>query len=101
LLFTITGKHFEITEAIKKYAEQKTSKLPRYYNNINKIEVVIAGGQGGNSSVEIIASAEHNKVFVAHEAGQDTYSCIDTAVHKLERQLTKNKEKERDNKHQH
>ena len=99
--FTITGKHFEITEAIKKYAEQKTSKLPRYYNNINKIEIIIEGSPTGNNSIQIIASAEHKKVFVAHEAGQDTYSCIDTAVRKLERQLTKNKEKERDNKHQH
>jgi ribosome-associated translation inhibitor RaiA len=29
LLFTISGKHIEITEAIKKHAEEKTSKLPK------------------------------------------------------------------------
>ena len=43
MLFTISGKHIEITEAIKIYAEKKTSKLPRYYNSINQIEVIIAG----------------------------------------------------------
>lgn len=99
MLFTITGKHVDITEAIKKHAEEKTSKLPKYYNSINQVEVVIDGNQGGNTSVEIIARAEHNKVFVVTEAGQDAYKCIDLATHKLERQLRRKKGKERDNKH--
>lgn len=101
MLLTITGKHFEITEAIKEYAEQKSSKLPRYYNSINKIEVIIEGSQAGSNAVEIIASAEHNKVFVANKAGEDVYACIDIAIRKLERQLTRKKEKERDNRHRH
>jgi putative sigma-54 modulation protein len=99
VLFTITGKHINITEAIKSHAEQKTSKLPRYYNSINQIEVVIDGGQAGNASVEIIARAEHNKVFVVSQTGQNAYKCIDLAVHKLERQLRRKKSRERDNKH--
>lgn len=99
MLFTITGKHINITEAIKSHAEQKTSKLPRYYNSINQIEVVIDGGQAGNASVEIIARAEHNKVFVVSQTGQNAYKCIDLAVHKLERQLRRKKSRERDNKH--
>jgi putative sigma-54 modulation protein len=99
LLFTISGKHIEITEAIKAHAEEKTSKLPKYYNNINQVEVIVDGAQGGSTSVEIIARAEHSKVFVGTETGEDTYRCIDMAVHKLERQLRKAKSKERDNKH--
>jgi len=99
LLFTITGKHVDITEAIKRYAEEKTSKLPRYYDSINQVEVIIDGNKGGNVSVEIIARAEHNKIFVVTERGEDAYSCIDIAVHKLERQLRKRKGKERENKH--
>ncbi|GAG93480.1 unnamed protein product, partial [marine sediment metagenome] len=87
-----------ITEAIKSYAQQKTAKLPRYYSSINKIEVLIDGG-GKNSSVEIIASAEHSKLFIATETGEDTYACIDAATHKLERQLARRKGRERDNKH--
>jgi len=99
LLFTISGKHVEITEAIKAYAEEKTSKLPKYYNSINQVEVIVDGGQGSNTSVEIIARAEHSKVFVSTQTGEDAYRCIDMAVHKLERQLRRAKSKERDNKH--
>jgi len=99
LLFTITGKHINITEAIKKHAEQKTSKLPRYYSGINQVEVIIDGSRGGNTGVEIIARGEHSKVFVVNETGEDVYRCIDLAVHKLERQLRRKKGKERNKKH--
>ena len=99
MLFTITGKHIEITEAMKSHAEEKASKLPRYYSSINQVEVVIDGQKGGNVDVEVIARGEHSKVFVAHETGDDAYACIDVAVHKLEGQLRKTKTKERDDKH--
>ena len=99
MLFTISGKHIEITESIKKHAEEKASKLPKYYNSINRVEVIIDGSQGGSQSVEIIARAGHSKVFIGTETGEDAYRCIDMAVHKLERQLRRAKSKERDNKH--
>jgi len=99
LLFTISGKHIEITEAIRRHAEEKTSKLPRYYNSINQVEVIIDGSRGGNTSVEIIARGEHSKVFIVTETGEDAYRCIDVAVRKLERQLRRKKGKERNHKH--
>ena len=99
MLFTISGKHIDITEAIRNHAEEKTAKLPKYYNSINRIEVIIDGNQGGKISAEIIASAERRKIFVVTETGQDAYKCIDIAVRKLERQLKRQKTKERDDKH--
>ncbi len=98
MLFTISGKHFNINEAVKSHAEEKTSKLPRYYGNINQIEVIIDGKTGGNINVEVIARAEHSKVFIATQTDQDVYRCIDLAVHKLQRQLRTAKGKERDRK---
>ena len=100
MLFTITGRHVEITDAIRSHAEEKTAKLPKYYNSVNQVEVIIdGGGDGGDATVEIIARAEHSNVFIAKESGQDTYACIDLAVHKLERQLRRKKKKQRNNKH--
>jgi putative sigma-54 modulation protein len=95
---TVTGKHVEITDAIKGHAEEKASKLPRYYNSINQVEVIVDGSEHGQVCVEVIARGEHSNLFVARETGPDAYQCIDMAVHKLERQLTKKKSKERDNK---
>jgi putative sigma-54 modulation protein len=99
LLFKITGKHVDITDAIRKHAEEKTAKLPRYYSSINQVEVIIESSQKGNLGVEIIARGEHSKVFVVSETGEDAYRCIDLAAHKLERQLRRKKTRERNKKH--
>jgi len=99
LLFTISGKHIDITEAIKSYAQEKTSRLPRYYNGINQVEVIVDGSEGGKTSVEIIARGEHSRVFVGTESGENVYKCLDLAVRKLEKQLRRKKTKERNNKH--
>jgi len=99
MLFTITGKHVEITDALRAHAEEKTAKLPKYYDSVNQIEVIIDSSQGSDVSVEMIARGEHANVFVVTETGKDAYKCIDSAVHKLERQLRKKKEKQRNNKH--
>ena len=69
MLFTISGKHIEITQAVRKHAEEKTAKLPKYYNSINQVEVIIDGGQVGSTSVQIIARAEHSNIFIANETG--------------------------------
>ncbi|HEC03155.1 MAG TPA: ribosome-associated translation inhibitor RaiA [Phycisphaerales bacterium] len=98
LLFTITAKHIEIGQAVRSYAEKKTAKLPRYYDRINRVEVILDGDKNGNVSIEIIARAEHNKVFVVKETQENPYKCIDVAVPKLERQLRKIKGKEHEDK---
>ena len=99
MLFTITGKHMTVSESLRSRAQERTEKLPKYYGGINQVEVRIDGSEGGKTQVEVIARGEHGHVFVATEAGDDAYQCIDLAVHKLEQQLRKRKTKERDNKH--
>jgi putative sigma-54 modulation protein len=99
MLFTITGKHIEITDAIRNHAQDKVEKLPRYFDSISQVEVIVEGNEGGKQSVEIIVHAEHNDLLVAKETGDDTYACLDMAIHKLERQLKKAKEKQRGHKH--
>lgn len=98
MLFTISGKHIDITEAVRDHAEQKTSKLPRYYNGVNQIEVIIDREPAGGINVEIIARGEHSKVFIGTERGVDIYRCLDIAVRKLEHQLRRKKGRERNNK---
>lgn len=98
MLITISGKHIEITDAIRNHTEDKVAKLSKYYDNVNKVEVVIDGSVSTSLSVEVIARAEHGKVFISTEKGAELYSCIDMAVHKVEGQLRKAKGIDRDNK---
>lgn len=102
MLFTITGKHIDITDHIRKHAEEKTAKLPKFFDDVKQIEVIIdEGPSAADISVEIVARSEHGDVFVATQTGKDAYTCIDLAVHKLEEQLRRKKEKQRDRKHSH
>ena len=97
--FIISGKHIELTEALKSYAEEKTAKLPKHFDNITEIEVIIDGSDANNPVVEMIARAAKISPFIVTETSDDAYKCIDLAAHKLERQIRKKKEQQRDPKH--
>ena len=92
---TIEARHMEVTDAIRQYAESKVEKLPKYYDNIQSIEVVI-DMDGGQPSVEIIVQASRKSTFVAHHRDADLYACIDECVDKVSQQLRRHKDKVRD-----
>jgi putative sigma-54 modulation protein len=94
----VTGRHLEITDAIKKFATDKVSKLPRYYDRVQRISV-IAAKKDRAYDVELIVDVEHHEDFVTHVSGDDLYAIIDLAVDKAERQLTDFKERTRNRKH--
>ena len=98
MIITISGRHFDITPAIRTHAEEKAKKLTKYYDLIKEIEVVM-DGSSKQKHVEMIVSAEHKNMFVAKVDGDDLYGCIDQVIHKLERQLTDHKERFRNRKH--
>ena len=97
MLIRITGKHVDITPAIRERVEEKIGKLPRYFDSLSQIDVVIEAAES-RQSVELVAYAEHYAPLVAKETGHDIYTCIDMAVHKMERQLNKVKERQREHK---
>ena len=98
MIVTISGRHMEVTEALKAFAEQKANKLSKYYDRIQEIEVIFDASKD-STRVEMIVNAEHNAMFIAHHDQGDAYACIDGCVDKLERQLTDHKERFRNRKH--
>ena len=98
MIVTISGRHMEVTEALKSYAEQKVGKLTKYYDRIQEIEVIMDAHKDA-TRVEVIVNAEHNAIFIAHHDQGDAYACIDGCVDKLERQLSDHKKKHRNRKH--
>lgn len=96
--FSVTGRHMEITEAMRQYAEEKAGKLNRFYDRVQSIEVVIEK-EGLQSKVEMVVSTDHRHTFVGQVSVGDYYEAIDLVVDKLEGQLRKHKEKHRNRKH--
>ena len=98
MLVTISSRHMDVSAALKTYAEQKVSKLSRYYDRIQSVEVVFDNARDA-MRVEMIVVAERRNRFIAHDGGADAYACIDTCMDKLERQLSDHKKKFRNRKH--
>ncbi len=96
---TISGKHLEITDAIRDYAADKTAKLPRYFDRITEIEILADKSDSWQYEIEMIVHVERSDPFVVRTHGDDLYACIDGAVDRLERQLHEHKEKLRNRKH--
>jgi ribosome hibernation promoting factor len=95
---TVSGRHTEIPDRLKTYTEDKASKLERYYDRVQTVEVVFAQ-EANHHSCEIIATADHHTTFVAKEQHADAFAALDASVRDLERQLSRHKERFRNRKH--
>lgn len=93
----IIGRRLEVTEAINDYVEKKINRLSKYYNRISEIEVIL-DEEGLVKKVEILIKADHAQKFIISESGEDLYACVDVGLDKIERQLTRFKEKSRNRK---
>ncbi len=96
---TISGRHLEITDAIRQYTEEKAGKLPKFYDLVQAIDVILDCVQPKLMRAEVVVLAEHKNKFVATHEGEDLYGCIDQALHKVQMQLTSHKERFRNRKH--
>lgn len=90
----IIGKHLEVTDAIRQFAEQKASRLPKYYDGVQQITFRVEQSPHRKGfHCEIVCDVEKHDDFVAGTDHADLYACIDLAVDKIERQLTDFKER--------
>ena len=79
----VNARHMDITQAMREYAEDKATKLQRFYDKIISIEVVL-DTDGGTPTAEAVVIASRNQTFIAAHRGEDMYGCIDNAIHKVE-----------------
>ena len=87
----VTGRHLEVTPALKNYAEKKIKRFDRYLSNISEVIVTISV-EKYRHKVEVLLKV--NGVLIQAEGiTGDVYSSIDGVAEKLERQIKKYKEK--------
>ena len=85
---------FVVTDAILRHAETKVAKLPRFFDAIQAIRVMLGNGKSKNTFfAEITVDVEGHDDFFSGAEGEDLYTTIDAAVQKSSRQLTDHKER--------
>jgi len=89
----ISTRHGHVSTATREKIAEKLKKLTRIYDRLTVAEVTINLENPDNLEVEIRVSAEHAEDFLATVDSGALLGLVDSAVHKLETQLRKHKEK--------
>ncbi|MDH3215552.1 MAG: ribosome-associated translation inhibitor RaiA [Candidatus Krumholzibacteria bacterium] len=88
---TTTSRHYELTPALKEYAESKIQNLTTYFDNIVSAHIIFAL-EKYRHLVEVTLHV-NGRDIVGHETSEDMYTSVDRVAEKLERQLIKHKGK--------
>ncbi len=89
----VVGKHMEVTDAIRTYAESKAEKLLKYFSGTQQIRVYLEAGKKGEFSCEFAVDVVKHRDFIAHATNKDLYAAIDECSDKAQRQVLDFKEK--------
>jgi putative sigma-54 modulation protein len=87
---TFTGKHMEVENDVKKWAEKKFAKLDKFFRRDSETQITVSDKKRGKYKVD--ATITHKGIlFRAEIENKDLYTGIDKAVEVIERQIRKNK----------
>lgn len=88
----VTGHHLEITDSLRAHVNSKFDKLGRHFDNVTDVHVILSIEklmQKAEATVHI-----NGATVFADDYEEDMYCAIDDMVDKLDRQITKHKEKQ-------
>jgi len=85
----ITGKNFEVTDALKEKVNKKLGKLDKFFKPDTEAQVTMSVQR--NRHILEVTIVTGGISLRAEVTGDDMYSCIDKAQDILERQIRKHK----------
>ncbi len=92
----VKGRNIEVTDKLRRYAEEKIGRITRYFSPIYAIEVELTSEKNpsvpNSETVEVTVDTK-GPLLRAKVSSDDMYGSIDRVVDKLERQIKRYKEK--------
>jgi len=92
----ISARHGHLSANTQERITEKVEKLGRYFDRVTAILVTVDLEHRETPAVEIQVSAEHSDVFVAAEQAGEVLTALDGALHKIEQQIRRHKDKRTD-----
>ena len=89
MTFTFTGKKFDVTDAMRDYAEKKIGKIDRLFRTESDASVTFSSSRGRYTAEVTIRN--NGMIYRVSEVTSDMYASIDSAVAAIERQVRRNK----------
>lgn len=93
----LTGRHLEITPAIREHILSKLDKVKRHFDNVIDINVILSVDkliQKAEASIHV-----SGKAIFAEAEDSNLYVAIDSLIDSLDRQVLKHKEKNTARRH--
>jgi ribosomal subunit interface protein len=89
---TVSGRHVDITPAMKEYAVKRVSKLSKYFARTEKVHVTL-NVEGVRHLAELVLSPGKGAPLIVAAETDDMYATLDSVVDKAEERLTRYKGK--------
>lgn len=93
----ITGRHVDVSDSMRDYAEKRLAKLVVEFPRVDKVHVIL-DIQKFTHMAEVVAHAARHIQLEAKATSENMYASIDEAVDKVEAQLRKTLDKRHDHK---
>ncbi len=94
----ITGHHVVVTPALREYVTGKVDKVIRHFDHVTSVHVILTVEKLVQKA-EITLHVKGKDIF-ADSSDADLYAAIDLLIDKLDRQVIKYKDKNRDHNHE-
>lgn len=93
---SITGRHFELTETIKAYADAAVEGLHKYNLDIISANTVISANERNGKkgfATEFIINLKDKNTIVITQNDKDVYAAIDIAIERVKKALRRHADK--------
>lgn len=87
----VRGKHIDVTPALREHVEKRLGRVTRFFENLRDVNVVLKV-EKERHIIEVTIPI-NGITLRGEESSTDMYASIDMVVDKLEKQLSKHKEK--------
>lgn len=98
---SITGRHFELTEPIKAYADTLIDGLEKYHLDIISANTVISANEKNGKKgfvTEFIINLKDKNTIVITQVDKDVYAAMDLAIERVKKSLRRHADKIKDHK---
>jgi len=95
---SVIGRHIEVTDALKQYANEKFVRLDKYLPKNVQVVITLSVVKKVHHIAEAVIKSS-GVLIQASEETEEMYSAIDLLIEKIERRVRRYKEKLVDHKH--
>jgi putative sigma-54 modulation protein len=89
---SISGRNGSLSAEMSEYLREKLAKLNKIFERIESIAATVEF-RPELTTVEVLVNAEHKHDLVASDQADNFHGAVDMAVHKMESQLRRYKER--------